>query len=415
MPQDHYITGLDIGSHNIRAVLIKKTPDNNLEIIGAAERPSAGIAKGMVTDIEDAVSSISEVLEQLERMAGLPVESAVVGIFGTHIKTLESSGVVAVAKADKEITEEDVERAIEAAQAVATPPNHEILHVIPRDFKVDNQTGIKDPVGMTGVRLEVATQIIIGLSAQIKNLTKSIYRTGVDITDLVFGILACAGSPLDKKQRELGVALVNLGHHTTTMIVYEEGDILHSAVLPIGSSHITSDIAIGLRTSVDAAEIIKLEVAQADSRKVNKRDEIDLAKFSDQEKERTMISVKHVSEIVQARCEEIFSLINAELKKIDRFGLLPAGVVLTGGGAKLNGLIDLAKEKLKLPVVIGLPQGAAESSIDKINDPSYATAIGLAIWGSQSSHKSAKFRLPNFSSVDDAVSKMKRWFKSLLP
>ncbi|HAH04293.1 MAG: Cell division protein ftsA [Parcubacteria group bacterium GW2011_GWA2_43_17] len=415
MPQDHYITGLDIGSHNIRAVLIKKTPDNNLEIIGAAERPSAGIAKGMVTDIEDAVSSISEVLEQLERMAGLPVESAVVGIFGTHIKTLESSGVVAVAKADKEITEEDVERAIEAAQAVATPPNHEILHVIPRDFKVDNQTGIKDPVGMTGVRLEVATQIIIGLSAQIKNLTKSIYRTGVDITDLVFGILACAESTLDKKQRELGVALVNLGHHTTTMIVYEEGDILHSAVLPIGSSHITSDIAIGLRTSVDAAEIIKLEVAQADSRKVNKRDEIDLAKFSDQEKERTMISVKHVSEIVQARCEEIFSLINAELKKIDRFGLLPAGVVLTGGGAKLNGLIDLAKEKLKLPVVIGLPQGAAESSIDKINDPSYATAIGLAIWGSQSSHKSAKFRLPNFSSVDDAVSKMKRWFKSLLP
>jgi len=408
MPQDHYITGLDIGSHNIRAVLIKKTPDNNLEIIGAAERPSAGIAKGMVTDIEDAVSSISEVLEQLERMAGLPVESAVVGI-------LESSGVVAVAKADKEITEEDVERAIEAAQAVATPPNHEILHVIPRDFKVDNQTGIKDPVGMTGVRLEVATQIIIGLSAQIKNLTKSIYRTGVDITDLVFGILACAESTLDKKQRELGVALVNLGHHTTTMIVYEEGDILHSAVLPIGSSHITSDIAIGLRTSVDAAEIIKLEVAQADSRKVNKRDEIDLAKFSDQEKERTMISVKHVSEIVQARCEEIFSLINAELKKIDRFGLLPAGVVLTGGGAKLNGLIDLAKEKLKLPVVIGLPQGAAESSIDKINDPSYATAIGLAIWGSQSSHKSAKFRLPNFSSVDDAVSKMKRWFKSLLP
>jgi len=320
-----------------------------------------------------------------------------------------------VAKADKEITEEDVERAIEAAQAVATPPNHEILHVIPRDFKVDNQTGIKDPVGMTGVRLEVATQIIIGLSAQIKNLTKSIYRTGVDITDLVFGILACAESTLDKKQRELGVALVNLGHHTTTMIVYEEGDILHSAVLPIGSSHITSDIAIGLRTSVDAAEIIKLEVAQADSRKVNKRDEIDLAKFSDQEKERTMISVKHVSEIVQARCEEIFSLINAELKKIDRLGLLPAGVVLTGGGAKLNGLIDLAKEKLKLPVVIGLPQGAAESSIDKINDPSYATAIGLAIWGSQSSHKSAKFRLPNFSSVDDAVSKMKRWFKSLLP
>ena len=415
MSQEHYITGLDIGSSNIRAVVIKKTFDNNLEIIGVAEQLSTGIAKGMVTDIEDAVSSISEVLEQLERMTGRPVESAVVGIFGTHIKTLESNGVVAVAKADKEITEEDVERAIEAAQAVATPPNHEILHVIPRDFTVDNQTGIKDPVGMTGVRLEVSTQIIIGLSAQIKNLSKSIYRTGVDITDLVFGILACAESTLDKKQRELGVCLVNIGHHTTTMIVYEEGDILHSAVLPIGSSHITSDIAIGLRTSVEAAEIIKLEIAKADSKNVNKRDEIDLAKFSDHEKERTMISVKHVSEIVQARCEEIFALINKELKFIDRAGLLPAGVVLTGGGAKLDGLVDLAKDKLKLPVVIGLPQGAEESAIDKINDPSFSTAIGLSIWGSHDSNKATKFHLPNFSSVDDVVDKMKGWFKSLLP
>ncbi len=415
MSQEQIITGLDIGSSNIRAIVLKKSLDGNLEIIGAAEQASEGIARGMVTDIEDAVSNISEVLEQLERMTGFPVETAVVGISGTHIKTLESTGVVAVTKADKEITEEDVERAIEAAQAVATPPNHEILHVIPRDFTVDNQTGIKDPVGMTGVRLEVSTQIIIGLSSQIKNLTKCIYRTGVDIADLVFSILAGAESTLDKKQKELGVALVNLGSHTTSLIVYEEGDVLHTAILPLGANHITSDLAIGLRTSVEAAELIKLEVATADSRKVNKREEIDLAKFSDKEKERTMISLKHITEITQARIEEFFSLINKELKEIDRAGLLPAGIVLTGGGAKLSGIVELAKEKLKLPVSLGLPKGATESAIDKVNDPAYTTAVGLALWGSQSSSKRAKFHLPNFSSVDEVVSKMKGWFKSLLP
>ena len=415
MPQEQIITGLDIGSSDIRAVVVKKTLEGDLQIIGAAGQLSSGIAKGMVTDIEDAVSSISEVLEQLERMTGLPVETAVVGISGTHIKTLESNGVVAVAKADKEITEEDVDRAIEAAQAVATPPNHEILHVIPRDFTIDNQTGVKDPVGMTGVRLEVATQIIIGLSSQIKNLTKCIYRTGVDIADLVFGILACAESTLDKKQKELGVALINVGSQTTNIIVYEEGDVLHSAVLPIGSNHITSDLAIGLRTSVEAAETIKLEIAKADSRKINKREEIDLAKFSNRESERTMVSVKHICEITQARLEEIFTLVNKELKKIDRAGLLPAGLVFTGGGAKLNGCIELAKEKLKLPVLLGLPAGAEESAIDKVNDPAYSTAMGLAIYGSQSLNKRAKLYLPNLSSVDEVVGKMRGWFKSLLP
>ena len=416
MPHENIITGLDIGSSYIRAVVLRTSgEDGNIEIIGAAEKQSQGISKGMVTDIEDAVSSISEVLEQLERMTGYPVESAVVGISGTHIKTLESKGVVAVARADKEITEEDVERAIEAAQAVATPPNHEILHVIPRDFTVDNQTGVKDPVGMNGVRLEVSTQIIIGLSSQIKNLTKSIYRTGVDINDLVFGVLASSESILEKKQKELGVALVNIGSHITTLIVYEEGDILHTAVLPLGSNHVTSDIAIGLRTSVEAAEVIKLEVAKASCKKIGKRDEIDLAKFSDRENERTMVSVKQICDISEARAEEIFSLVDRELKIINRSGLLPSGIVLTGGGSKLEGLVAMAKDKLKLPVVLGKPYDIADNAIDKVNDPGYSTALGLALWGSHSGYKRSKFNLPSFSSVDDAVDKMKDWFKTLLP
>ena len=231
MSQVQIISGLDIGSSNIRLVTLQNQPDNAWQIIGVVEQKTEGVAKGMVTNIEDLVSSVSEVVEKSERMIGLPIESCVVGISGTHIQTLESRGVVAVAKADKEITEEDVARSIEAAQAVATPANYEILHVIPKDFTVDNQSGIKDPVGMTGVRLEVATQIIIGLSSQIKNLTKCIYRAGIDIDDLVFSVLACAESTLTKQQKELGVALVNLGSQTTNLIVYEEGEVLHTAVL----------------------------------------------------------------------------------------------------------------------------------------------------------------------------------------
>ena len=272
MPQVEIVTGLDIGSSNIRAVILEHTVSGSWQIIGASERSTEGVAKGMVTNIEDLVSSVSEVLEQAERMTGIPIERAVTGISGTHIKTLISTGVVAVSKADKEITEEDVARAIEAAQTIATPANYEILHVIPRDFTIDGQTGIKDPVGMTGVRLEVSTQMIMGLSAQIKNLTKCIYRTGVDIDDLVFGILAACESTLTKKQKELGVALVNLGAQTSSLIVYEEGDVLHTVVLPVGSNHITSDIAIGLRTSMETAEAIKLEVASANMQNVSKRD-----------------------------------------------------------------------------------------------------------------------------------------------
>ena len=417
MPQREIITGLDIGSYAIRVVILEQTQEGRFSIIGCAERASEGMAKGMVSNVEDLVSSISEVLEEAERMTGINVEHAVIGISGTHIRTLESTGVVAVAKADKEITEDDVARAIEAAQAVATPANYEILHVIPKDFKVDSQTGIKDPVGMTGVRLEVFTQIIIGLSSQIKNLTKCIYRAGIDIDDLVFSILACAESTLTKQQKELGVALINFGSQTTSLIVYEEGEVLYTTVLPIGSNHITSDIAIGLRTSFEAAEAVKLEVVQLDPKKVNKRDEIDLAKFSSGEKERTMISLKYISDIAEARVDEIFNLIDKELKKINRSGLLPAGLVFTGAGAKLPGMLEVAKDHFKLPAFLGLPLGASESPIDKVNDLSFNTAVGLAIWGTQGLNKKSHrgIAVGDFGSVNKIVGQIQGWFKSLMP
>lgn len=417
MAKETTITGLDIGSTAIRIVVGQVNPhDSKIHILGAAEHPAEGVNKGSITSIEDAVSSISGVLEKVERMTGIPVEHAYVGINGSHITSQDSHGVIAVSKADGEIREDDVERVIEAAQAVATPPNYEILHVIPRSFTVDNQKGIKDPIGMTGIRLEVDTQIIQGLSAQIKNVTKCIYRTGIDIDDLVLGVLAASESVLTKKQKDLGVALLNIGGATTSLLVFEEGDVLQAVILPIGSSHITNDIAIGLRTSIDLAEKIKVEYGSAIPDEINKREEINLAEIDSHEE--GVVSRRHVAEIIEARCEEIFKMADKELQKIDRSGLLPAGVMLTGGGAKLAGLIEVAKREFKLPASLGYPIDVGSTAVDKVNDVNFSTAIGLLYWGASFSEKTSgrgKLPLPRFSAVADVTSKMKQWFKSLIP
>ncbi|MFA6908563.1 MAG: cell division protein FtsA [Patescibacteria group bacterium] len=415
MAREEIITGLDIGSSMVRVAMGQLDVNGRgIQILGVAEAPADGLNKGSVTSIEDAVSSVSSALEAVERMTGIPVEHAYLGIGGTHISAQESHGVVAVSKADGEIKEEDIERVVEAAQAVATPPNYEILHVLPRSFTVDNQKGIKDPVGMTGIRLEVDAQIIQGLSAQVKNITKCVYRTGVDISDVVVGVLAASESVLTKRQKDLGVALVNLGGATTSVLVFEEGDVLHAAILPIGAAHITNDIAIGLRTSIDIAERIKLEYGTALVNDVPKREEIRLEEFSEQEN--GVVERKHVAEIIEARCEEIFKMVEKELVKVDRSGLLPAGIVLTGGGAKLPGLVEIAKREFRLPAFVGYPQNIAQTPVDKINDPSWSTAVGLVVWGaSLATKQGGGLTMPRFSSVADVTGKMRKWFKSLIP
>lgn len=414
MAKEDVVVGLDIGSTTIRvAVGQRNSEDNEIHIIGAAEHPAEGINKGVVTSIEDAISSISAALEKAERMTGIPVEQAYISINGSHIISQESHGVVAVSKADGEIRDDDVARVIEAAQTVATPPNYEIIHVIPRQFTVDNQKGIKDPVGMTGIKLEVEAQIILGLTSQVKNLTKCIYRTGVDIQDLVLGVLAASESVISKRQKELGVCLVNLGGLTTSIMVFEEGDVIYTKILPVGAGHITNDIAIGLRTSVDIAEKIKNEHGTALPEEVSKRDNIDLAQFASGEE--GLVSKLEVAEIIEARLEEIFSLINKELKIIGRAGMLPAGIVLTGGGARLKGAVEIAKRSFNLPACIGVPRDF-KTAIDRIHDPVFATAVGLVIWGANIEKTNGHgFSIPKFSSVVDVTGKMKKWFKSLLP
>ncbi len=413
-------TGLDVGSYAIRVAVGRLVPTSDggeqIHIIGAVEVASEGVSKGTITNLEDAVSSISRALEQAERITGVPLSKAWVGINGSHILSQESRGVIGVGRSDGEIRDEDVERSIEAARTVATPTNYEIIHVIPKSFTVDGQRGVKDPVGMSGIRLEVDAIIIQGLGSQIKNLTKAVYRTGLDIEDLVFSILATAEAVVSERQKELGVCVVNVGASTTSLVVYEEGDVLHTAVLPIGSDHVTSDIAIGLRTSIEVAEQVKLHHATCAPQEVSKKEEINLGELGAPEEE--FVGRRFVADIVEARVLEIFEHVDRELKKIDRSGMLPAGVVLTGGGAKLAGIQDAAKAALRLPVCLGTGIGVS-SVIDRVNDPAMATALGLVLWGRNIRGSGSRGGIGKLFSrlgdVDKLTSGLSKFFRSLKP
>lgn len=414
------IAGLDIGSAAVRLVVGQRTERagdasaNELHILAAAEAPAAGMHKGTINSIEDVVSSVSSCLERAERMVGVPIESAWVGISGLHIMAQTSRGVVAVSKADSEITEDDVERAVEASRSIATPLNYEVLHVLPRSFTIDGQANIKDPVGMTGIRLEVDSQIIMGSSSQIKNLSKAVYRTGLNIEDLVLAILATSEAVVTPRQKELGVVVVNIGLSTTSLAVFEEGDILYTGILPIGSEHITNDIAIGLRTTIDIAEAVKVQYGDCEPREISKREEIDLLELGAPDHE--LVKKQYISEIIEARVEEILQKIDGELGRIKRSGLLPAGVVLTGGGAKLPGLVPAVKKYLRLPAVLGYPLHITSVS-DKVNDLSYATAVGLVQWGNlmlENGYGGHSKGGPT-RSVGAAGAQLRKWFKALLP
>ncbi len=415
------IAGLDIGSSQIRLAIGQMAnrgdgeENSELQILGAASVPSAGVSRGVINSIEDVVSSVSACLESAERMVGVPIDSAWVGISGLHIISQHSKGVVAVSKVDNEISVEDVHRAIEASRAIATPLNYDVLHVLPKYFTIDGQSNVKDPVGMTGIRLEVDSQIILGSSSQIKNLTKAVYRTGLNIEDLVLSILAAAEAVLTPRQKEIGVMVVNIGVSTTSLVVFEQGEIIHTAILPIGSEHITNDIAIGLRTSIDIAEAVKIEYGDCTPGQISKREEIDLASLGAPEHE--MIKKQYLSEIIEARVEEILQKIDAELIRIKRNSLLPSGVVFTGGGSKLAGLTELAKKQLRLPAVLGYPLSVI-SVTDKVNDLSFSTAVGLVKWGSKMLNEGWNDTAKKgwgLGGVSRAGSSLKKWVKALIP
>lgn len=415
MPKEQYIVGLDIGTHTIRVVQGKLEETGKINIVGAASVPANGLRKGVIVDIDEAVSSISAALERVERMTGVPVQHANVSVGGNHIACMDSKGVIAVSRADGEISENDIVRVIDASQAISIPPNREVIHVIPKTFTLDGQAGIKDPIGMTGIRLEVETVIIHGALPFLKNLTKAITQTGLEVDQMVLSPLAAATSVLNKRQKELGVALIDLGAGTTSIAVYEENNLLHTAIVPVGSMHITNDIAIGLRCTIDAAEKVKLLYGGASPAMMDKLGEVDMSKIDPEEE--TRIPQTMVGEIIEARLEEIFDLCSRELKKIERDGKLPAGIVLTGGGAELPGIVEFAKHRLRLPVSIGSPT-ETDTIIDQVVNPSFATVVGLALWGGTPSGAFSEFSItrPLRGLLENQnVVKLKKWFRAILP
>ncbi len=414
MSKQEIISGIDLGATVIRVIIVERGGvEEKPRILGIGESPSSGIRKGMVVDAEEVVTSISSALEKAERMAGLPVERAYVSVGGSQVSYVESRGVIAISRADGEISKNDVARVIEAASAVSISSNREILHILPRDFIVDDESGIKDPVGMNGVRLEAVTTIVETSSSLLNNVTRCVERTGVDVAGLVFAPLASAWSVLEKRQRDLGVVLIDLGGGSTSFSVYEEGGLLAAGALPVGGEHISSDLAIGLRTSVDTAERIKIEYGSCLPCEIEKKEEVDLQKIAKGEK--GVVLRREIADIIEARGEEMFKMIDKELHKIGRSAQLPAGAVLVGGGAKLPGVVDLAKSTLRLPAQIGFPTGLAVA-VDRVDDPVFATATGLIHWAlGEGKRFSFESNRESLTKLNSGMDKMKRWFKNFLP
>jgi len=413
MSQRTIAVGIDVGSSKIATTIGQMQENGGIDLIGVGFAPSNGLRKGMVVDIEETVSSISASLEEAERMSGLPINHAVVSIGGAHIQTTSSKGVVAVSRQDGEINENDILRVLDAAKSVSVPSNREILHALPRGYSIDGQTGIKDPIGMTGIRLEVDTQVIIGANASVKNLAKCLNQAGVVIQDMVFTPLADARALLSKRQREIGVALIDIGANTTSFAVYEEGDILHAGVLPIGASHITNDIAIGLRTSIDTAEIIKVKYGHAKPEGLTGKEELDLKKID--KNEEGSVNVKYICEIIEARLTEILVMVRDELRHVGRDGMLPAGIVLTGGGAKQEGIIELCKDVLRLPAQIGSVTHDVSGMVDNLGDPLYSASIGLMLWGLEAGNAAPGTKGGPSLNIGPALSKARGFLKHFLP
>jgi cell division protein FtsA len=410
--------GLDVGSSNVRVVILQKFEEEERpRVMGVGTTPSFGIRRGVVADVEDTIKSISTAVGNAERTSGIPVSRAIVSVGGAHISSQESQGVVATSKADGEITADDLSRVLSAAETISLPSNSEILHVIPRSYSVDDQKSVKDPIGMNGIRLEVNSLLILGSTPFIKNLSKCVYQAGAEIDDLVFGALAASKAALNKRQKELGSVLIDMGGGTTNFIVFEEGELVQVGVVPIGGGHITNDIAIGLRTSIDVAEKVKINYGSALPDEVSKKEQINLSEID--QNEEGEVSRHHIAEIVEARLEEIFTMVDKELRKTNRSGMLPAGAILVGGGAKLPGAVDVAKKVLRLPAQTGFPTELG-GIVDKVDEPGYVTAVGLALWGmeegamahSGSMKLSGLDGMPNMGKT---VEKMKGWFRKFLP
>lgn len=395
MARDRILTAVDIGSSKIVTLIASMTEEGEARIIGVSTVPSKGLRKSQVVNIEEATEAISSSLEAAERMAGSSVAQTIVSIGGSHIASINSHGVVAVAEPEKEITSFDVKRVIDAAKAVQLPSSREILHVLPRGYAVDGQEGIVDPIGMSGVRLEVETHLVTGGATAIRNLHKCVEELGVEVAGVAGAGLAAATATLSDTEKELGVVLVDIGGGTTDVAIYVEGALSYSSVIPVGAINITKDLAAGLRVSLESAEKIKLrlgEVAKApvmvDDGKPKtpkdreKEDALDVSDLNLMEGMRTISRKTLVEGIIKPRLNEIFTMVGLEIKRSGFGGMTPSGVVITGGGALTVGAVEAARRNLAMPVHVGMPQ-RINGLIDEIGSPAYAVSVGLLLWGNQ--------------------------------
>lgn len=412
MARPQLLIGLDIGNSKIRTVAAVVEEERGVlpNVIGVGVAPSSGLRKGAIVDIGETVAAVTASLEDAERMCGEPIHHAFISVGGAHLLAQNSRGVVAIGNKGTEITHDDVARALEAAQAVSIPANRQILRTIPQVFSIDDQHGVKDPIGMTGVRLEVTAHIITGLTPALKNLENAVHQSGVDVDDFIPAPLAAAEAVLSKRQKELGVVVIDIGAGSTGIAVFEEGITLHTAVLPVGGDSVTNDIAIGLRTGIDTAEKLKIEYGTVNPASVTDRETVDLSALSRTEVQH--VSKRQLAEICEARYAEILEMVKDELKRIERDGQLPAGCVLTGGGAKIPELTTLARDTLGLPVGIGFP-AEVDGIVDKIDDPSFATVIGLILTGAKgTAHRPYH---PSHINLGKTMEGVKKFFKKLLP
>ncbi|MBP8591278.1 cell division protein FtsA [Candidatus Shapirobacteria bacterium] len=387
MARSKTLAALDVGSTKIAALIAQTNEEGILSVIGSASLPSRGIKRGQIINIEEATEVIIATVEAAERMAGLNVGHLWVSGGGPQIISQNSRGVVAVGNPGGEINEEDIRRVLESAQAISLPASREIIHVIPRQFTVDSQEGIADPTGMSGIRLEVETHIITASSTALRNLRKCVDELGAHTDGVVFDGLASAAAVVTPTEKELGVISIDIGGGTTSVVLYAEGSPIYSSVLPIGAQNITSDLAIGLRLSLEEAENLKVTLGNYKNIKDDK--EIDLKLGSRPSGEKKITKKMIVEEIIQPRLEEIFTMINEEIRRNDYQNLAPAGVVLTGGGAQTVAIEETCRRIMALPVRQGVPCGLT-GLVDDILAPEFATAIGLILWGQQ--HQGEEFR-----------------------
>jgi len=379
MPKNSYIVGFDIGTKKIAAIIGEITEEKKKEIIGIGTADSKGLRKGVVVNLEGTVEAIKKAQEEAELMAGVEIDSAFIGISGAHIKSFNSRGVIAVSGKNKEITREDIKRVIDQSKAVSIPPDREIIHIIPQEFVVDEQDGIKDPLGMSGIKLEVNVHIVTGAITSVQNLKTCVARAGIEIEQLVLNQIATSTSTLTHDEMELGVGLIDIGGGTTEIAIFERGSLWYTSIIPIGGDNFTNDIAVGLRTPIPEAEKIKKKFGCASAPLEDEQETIEVPSVGRGKKPR-ILSRQILADIIHPRAEEIFRLVDNDIKRMGYEKSLNSGIVLTGGTALLDGLEEIAEEIFDLPVRRGDPSGIG-GLVDRVNTPDYATAVGLILHG----------------------------------